>query len=91
MFRAISNASSMPSTFLPPARAIADEFHLPEREYEIPVLLGQGHSTQSLAKVLALSPYTVQTHIKHIYAKIGIHRRAELIDYVNLQRTSLDQ
>lgn len=72
-------------------RAIADEFGLSAREYEILVLLGQGHTTQSLARVLVLSPYTVQTHIKHIYAKIGIHRRAELMDYVNLKRTSFDE
>lgn len=72
-------------------RAIADEFGLSAREYEILVLLGQGHTTQSLARILVLSPYTVQTHIKHIYGKIGIHRRAELMDYVNLKRTSFDE
>ena len=25
-----------------------------------------------------LSPNTVKTHVKHIYAKLGIHSRAEL-------------
>lgn len=72
-------------------RAIAEEFGLSARECEILVLLAQGHTTQSLARALVLSPYTVQTHIKHIYAKIGIHRRAELLDYVNLKRTSFDE
>lgn len=72
-------------------KAIADEFGLSAREYEILVLIGQGYTTQSLARALVLSPYTVQTHIKHIYAKTGIHRRSELMDYVNLGRTSFDE
>lgn len=71
-------------------KAIADEFGLSAREYEILVLIGQGYTTQSLARSLVLSPYTVQTHIKHIYAKTGIHRRSELMDYINLGRTSFD-
>lgn len=70
------------------SKAIADEFGLSAREYEILVLLGQGYTTQSVARSLVLSPYTVQTHIKHIYAKTGIHRRSELMDYVNLKRTT---
>lgn len=52
---------------------------------------GEGHTPQSVARVLVLSPYTVQTRIKHIYAKIGIHHRAEPMDYVNLKRTSFDE
>ncbi len=32
-----------------------------------------------------------QTHIKHIYVKTDIHRRSELMDYVNLDRTSSDE
>lgn len=55
------------------------------------LLLGQGYTTQSVARSLVLSPYTVQTHIKHIYTKVGIHRRGELMDYINLGRTSFDE
>lgn len=72
-------------------KAIADEFGLSAREYEILLLLGQGYTTQSVARSLVLSPYTVQTHIKHIYTKVGIHRRGELMDYINLGRTSFDE
>lgn len=34
-------------------------------------------------KKLVISPYTVNTHVRHVYEKIGIHKRSELIDYIN--------
>ena len=67
--------------------AIAKEFSLSSREFEILVLLGQGHTAQSIAKRMVISPLTVQTHIKHIYQKMDIHSRTELLDYINLQKT----
>ena len=67
--------------------AIAEEFSLSSREFEILVLLGQGHTAQSIAKRMVISPLTVQTHIKHIYQKMDIHSRTELLDYINLQKT----
>lgn len=68
--------------------AIAEEFALSTREFEILVLIGQGHTPQSIAKLMVISPLTVQTHIKHIYQKMGIHSRSELLDYINLQKTA---
>lgn len=42
-----------------------------------------GITTDNVAKKLVISPYTVNTHIRHVYEKIGIHKRSELIDYIN--------
>lgn len=84
--RKIMNAAPRPSDIEENCQAIAEEFSLSNREYEILILLGQGYSTRSIANYMVLSPHTVQTHIKHIYYKVGTHSRSELFDYINLNR-----
>ncbi len=64
-------------------QAAADEFGLSPRETEILELLALGFNTERVARKLVISNYTVQTHIQHIYTKTGIHRRSDLIDYLN--------
>ncbi len=66
--------------------SVAEEFRLSEREREIMALIGQGYTASAVAEKLVISPYTVNTHIQHIYGKLGIHKRSELIGY--LHRTS---
>ena len=33
-----------------------------------------------IARELSVSPNTVKTHIRHLYAKFGTHHRAEAVD-----------
>lgn len=40
-----------------------------------------------MAEKLVISPYTVNTHIRHIYDKTQIHKRSELLNYLNMQRS----
>jgi DNA-binding CsgD family transcriptional regulator len=40
----------------------------------VAALLAQGRPTKSIAAELALSPWTVQDHVKAIYAKTGVSR-----------------
>ena len=47
------------------------------------MLIARGFTTDNVAKKLVVSPYTVNTHIRHVYEKVGIHKRSELIDYIN--------
>lgn len=63
--------------------SVAEEFRLSEREREIMALIGRGYTASAVAEKLVISPYTVNTHVQHIYAKLGIHKRAELIAYLN--------
>jgi LuxR family maltose regulon positive regulatory protein len=37
-------------------------------------------SAPEIARELSVSPNTVKTHIKHLYAKLGTHHRAEAVD-----------
>lgn len=62
--------------------AVAEEFMLSPREREIMALIGHGYTASAVAEKLVISPYTVNTHIQHIYRKLGIHRRSELIAYL---------
>ena len=39
------------------------------------------------AEKLVISPYTVNTHVRHIYEKMQIHKRSELLNYLNMQRS----
>lgn len=62
---------------LPPAAKIVHPL-LTKRELEIVTLILKGHSTLSLAAVLALSPNTVKVHRRQVYAKLNISSQAEL-------------
>lgn len=50
---------------------------LSEREKEILDLLAQGQSSKTIASRLYLSVRTVEGHLACIYAKLGVHSRAE--------------
>jgi HD-GYP domain-containing protein (c-di-GMP phosphodiesterase class II) len=60
---------------LKPARP-ARPAQLTERELEVLRLIARGHSIKQMAQQLTISPKTVDTHIQHIYEKIGVSTRA---------------
>src|SRR5258705_67142 len=51
---------------------------LSARERQIVTLVLQGHSTESVARHLDISPGTVKIHRKNIYRKLAISTQAEL-------------
>ena len=68
--------------------AVIVEFKLSKREGEILKLVARGYTVDNISNKLVISPYTTQTHIRHIYAKMNIHKRSELLDYINMHRDS---
>jgi len=54
---------------------------LTSREREILQLLAEGKANKEVATALNISPYTVETHRKHILEKLNLHNPAELILY----------
>jgi HD-GYP domain-containing protein (c-di-GMP phosphodiesterase class II) len=49
---------------------------LTPREIEVLILIARGGSTRQVAKELAITPKTAETHIERIYAKIGANTRS---------------
>lgn len=47
------------------------------REREVATLLAQGMSNRDIAAQLVLSPRTVEGHVQHLLAKLGLRSRAE--------------
>lgn len=63
----------------PPARAGRVGWpSLTEGEWRVAALAAQGHTNAEIADRLFLSRYTVETHLKHVFAKLGLRSRAEL-------------
>lgn len=52
---------------------------LTQREREIAVLYCQGRSTPYISDELFISETTVKTHIRHLYAKLDVHNKQDLL------------
>lgn len=66
-----------PVGLAPTDRALSPLNGLSEREAEVLTLLAQGNTNAVIARELYLSPETVKTYVKRIYAKLGVKNRAE--------------
>ena len=55
---------------------------LTNREREILPYLAQGYSLPYIRNELYIAQSTIDTHVRHIYQKLGIHSREELITKV---------
>lgn len=54
---------------------------LTDREREILRLLAEGYSTRDIARMLVISPKTVERHKTNLMAKLDIHNRLDLFKY----------
>ena len=79
-------ASSEPGghkrAFQEKCQVVAREFGLTEREAEVMVLLAKGRTRARIQEELYLSSGTVATHARHIYQKVGVHSKQELLDVI---------
>jgi DNA-binding CsgD family transcriptional regulator len=52
---------------------------LTPREQDVVAAVLRGQSTRSIADQLFISEHTVQTHLRSVFAKTGVHSRRELV------------
>jgi DNA-binding CsgD family transcriptional regulator len=52
---------------------------LTERELEIATLVALGQPNKQIADKLYISEWTVSTHLRRIFAKLGVHSRAAMV------------
>jgi len=57
--------------------AIAES--LSAREGDILKLIGEGLSNKEIARNLAITPETVKSHVKHIFTKLNVEKRAQAV------------
>ena len=74
-----SAAESQPDDVL---QKRCQEWGFTQREQEIIGLLAVGRTQPWIAESLGISENTVNTHVRRIYQKMGVHSRQELIDLV---------
>ncbi|MEZ4732114.1 MAG: helix-turn-helix transcriptional regulator [Caldilineaceae bacterium] len=55
------------------------KFALSPREQEIVQLVAHGQSDREIGVRLGISHWTVGTHLRRIYAKLGVNSRAEMV------------
>ncbi|MCS5731379.1 AAA family ATPase [Herbiconiux moechotypicola] len=67
-------------------RPRADAEHpsgLSHREFQVAQRIHAGLTTRQIAEELMVSPHTVVTYIRHIYAKWGVNTRREVVEHVS--------
>lgn len=81
-----ATARALPARHVPAVPTTHPEFpafdetlHLSPREYEIARLIAKGYPNKTVAAVLELSPWTVGTYLRRIYAKLGVRCRAAMV------------
>jgi DNA-binding NarL/FixJ family response regulator len=62
-----------------PASGRSARSPLTARERDVLGLLAAGLGPTEIGRELAISPKTVATHVEHIYAKLGVHTRAQAV------------
>ena len=61
------------------SEVIAGAYGFTPREREVTALAAQGRTTKQMAAALGISPFTVQDHLKSVFAKTGAQTRGELV------------
>lgn len=91
---AVNVTSSTESTLKEPALsptervclALAQAHDLSLREREVLSLMATGITGKEIAVELTLSYNTVKSHIRHIYSKLDVHRKQDLVDLIERQK-----
>lgn len=59
-------------------RPVGDWDSLTPSEWRVVDLLGDGLTNREIAEILYVSHHTVETHLKHVFAKLGLRSRTQV-------------
>lgn len=62
---------------------LAHLYGLTKREKEVMILLAKGRSNPRIQEELNITSGTINTHMNHLYKKLDVHDRQELIDLID--------
>ncbi len=62
-----------------PSRIGGESKTLSPREMEIARMVAEGYANKTIASVLEISSWTVGTHLRRIFAKLGVRTRAAMV------------
>lgn len=62
-------------------KSIKTDYDLTDREMEVYQLAAKGLSNQDISKQLFVSVHTVKTHLQHIFAKLNVGSKYQLINF----------
>lgn len=79
-FAELSAVASAEDNFEEACLNMSGNFGLSNREAEVLPLALKGRTAERISQELVISKSTVDTHLRRIYAKCGVHNRQELID-----------
>ena len=79
-FDALSAIVTVRDTFEDTCAAISERYALSRRESEILAFALRGRTSERIANELTVTKSTVDTHLRRIYVKTGVHSRQELLD-----------
>jgi DNA-binding CsgD family transcriptional regulator len=63
--------------------AIAAHYRLTRRELEVVQYVLRGHSNQTIAQLMRITPYTVKKQLTRVFDKVGVDSRAQLMSLVS--------
>lgn len=61
---------------------VAAAFELSPKETEVMILFAKGRSAARIQEELFISKGTVSTHLRHIYQKMDVHSKQEMLDVI---------
>jgi len=64
---------------LPPTKQASLPANLTARELQIVQLVATGHSNKLISKHLQISEWTVSSHLRRIFLKLGVETRAQMV------------
>jgi DNA-binding CsgD family transcriptional regulator len=80
LWRACGTELAVPASE-PGARPLIEELEFPPRIRQVLAFMLDGLLEKEIAAQLSISPHTVHVHVKHLYRRMGVNSRSQLMSH----------